>query len=94
MNGEPENLKKGKTILVKEFSKKKNFMSLRGLYESDARHWLILLKPILMMHPQRISTYFPPEPGLFDIAIILGIIDYIYIFGLIELFQILPRYLY
>jgi hypothetical protein len=63
-------LKKGKTILVKEFSKKKNFMSLRGLYESDARHWLILLKPILMMHPQRISTYFPPEPGLFDIAII------------------------
>ena len=64
------NLKSGKNILVKEFSKKKNFRSLRSLYESDAKHWLLILKPILMMHPQRITSYFPPEPGLFDIGII------------------------
>ncbi|MFM7472643.1 MAG: DEAD/DEAH box helicase [Crocinitomicaceae bacterium] len=63
-------LKKGKNILIKEFGKKKNFLTLRNLYESEARHWLLVIKPILMMHPQRISTYFPPEPGLFDIAII------------------------
>lgn len=63
-------LKKGKMLLVKEFGKKRNFMHIRDLYESEARHWLFVLKPILMMHPQRISTYFPPEPGLFDIAII------------------------
>ena len=64
-------LKKGKNILVKEFGKSKQFRGLRELYESDARKWVMLLKPILMMHPNRIATYFPPEPGLFD----LGIID-------------------
>ena len=63
-------LKKGKILLVKEFSKKKNFLSIRNLYESDARHWLLVLKPILMMNPQRVSAYFPPEPGLFDVGII------------------------
>jgi hypothetical protein len=63
-------LKKGKNLLIKEFAKKKNFLTLRNLYESEARHWLLVIKPLLMMHPQRISTYFPPEPGLFDIAII------------------------
>ena len=63
-------LKKGKNLLIKEFGKKKNFLTLRNLYESEARHWLLVIKPLLMMHPQRISTYFPPEPGLFDIAII------------------------
>jgi hypothetical protein len=64
-------LKIGKSILIKEFGKVKQHLNLRKLYESEAKKWLIILKPILMMHPLRIATYFPPEPGLFD----LGIID-------------------
>jgi superfamily I DNA and/or RNA helicase len=64
-------LKVGKKILVKEFGKTKQHIGLRKLYESEAKKWLEVLKPILMMHPLRIATYFPPEPGLFD----LGIID-------------------
>jgi superfamily I DNA and/or RNA helicase len=46
-------------------------MNLRKLYESAAKRWLLLIKPILMTHPMKIATYFPPEPGIFD----LGIID-------------------
>jgi hypothetical protein len=64
-------LKIGKRILIKEFGKSKQHLNLRKLYESEAKHWLIVLKPILMMHPLRIATYFPSEQGLFD----LGIID-------------------
>lgn len=64
-------LKIGKRILVKEFGKVKNHLSIRKLYESEAKQWLLLIKPVLMTHPHRIASYFPPEPGIFD----LGIID-------------------
>ena len=64
-------LKNGKNILVKEFGKVRQHIGLRQLYESDAKKWVLALKPILMMHPHRIATYFPADPGLFD----LGIID-------------------
>ena len=64
-------LKIGKSILIKEFGKVKNHMNLRKLYESEAKRWLLLIKPVLMTHPMKIATYFPPEPGIFD----LGIID-------------------
>jgi superfamily I DNA and/or RNA helicase len=64
-------LKNGKNILVKEFGKSRQHIGLRQLYESDAKKWVFALKPILMMHPHRIATYFPADPGLFD----LGIID-------------------
>jgi superfamily I DNA and/or RNA helicase len=63
-------LKNGKRILIKEFRKSKQYVNLRRLYESDAKHWVVILKPILMLHPQRIASYFPPIPGLFDIGII------------------------
>lgn len=64
-------LKTGKRILVKEFGKVKNHLSIRKLFESEAKQWLLLIKPVLMTHPHRIATYFPPELGIFD----LGIID-------------------
>jgi superfamily I DNA and/or RNA helicase len=64
-------LKIGKSILIKEFGKVKQHLNFRKLYESEAKKWLFVIKPILMMHPLRIATYFPAEPGLFD----LGIID-------------------
>ncbi len=75
LNAEEKNLKTdlkiGKNILIKEFGKVKQHIGLRKLYESEAKYWLLVLKPMLMMHPLRIATYFPPNPGLFD----LGIID-------------------
>lgn len=64
-------LKIGKSILIKEFGKVKQHMNFRKLYESEAKKWLLVIKPILMTHPLRIATYFPPEPEIFD----LGIID-------------------
>jgi len=66
-----ERLKKGKSILVKEFAKKRSYKSLRELYNSDAKEWLMILKPILIAHPQRLGNYFSPQKNLFD----LGIID-------------------
>jgi superfamily I DNA and/or RNA helicase len=66
-----ERLKKGKSLLVKEFAKRRNHKSLRELYNSEAREWLMILKPILIVHPQRLGNYFSPDKYLFD----LGIID-------------------
>jgi len=64
-------LKIGKSILIKEFGKVKQHMNFRKLYESEAKRWLLVIKPILMTNPLRIATYFPPETEIFD----LGIID-------------------
>ncbi len=64
-------LKIGKSILIKEFGKVKQHMNFRKLYESEAKRWLLVLKPIFMTNPLRIATYFPPLPEIFD----LGIID-------------------
>lgn len=62
-------LKKGKAILVKEFSKSKNFPSLRELFASEARIWIQLLKPIWLSNPTQIAKCFPMETALFDVAI-------------------------
>lgn len=61
-------LKKGKTILVKEFSKTRRFVSPRELYESDAKEWLELLIPVWLTNPSKLSNCFPMKP-LFDYAI-------------------------
>ena len=62
-------LKKGKSILVKEFSKTRNFPSLRELFSSEAGIWIQLLKPIWLSNPAQIAKCFPMKSGLFDIAI-------------------------
>jgi hypothetical protein len=62
-------LRKGKSILVKEFGKTRSHPSLRELYNSDARKWIQLLKPIWLSNPTQLAKCFPMELGLFDVAI-------------------------
>ena len=64
-----QQLKSGKRILVKEFSKSKSHSSIRNLMESDAAHWIYLLKPVWLVNPARMSTCFPLAPSLFSVAI-------------------------
>lgn len=62
-------LRKGKSILVKEFSKTRSHPSLRELFNSEAREWIQLLKPIWLSNPSQLAKCFPLEEGLFDVAI-------------------------
>lgn len=62
-------LRKGKSILVKEFSKMRSHPSLRELFNSEAREWIQLLKPIWLSNPSQLSKCFPLEEGIFDVAI-------------------------
>lgn len=62
-------LRKGKSILVKEFSKTRSHPSLREIYNSEAREWIVLLKPIWLSNPSQLSKCFPMENSLFDFAI-------------------------
>lgn len=62
-------LRKGKSILVKEFNKTRNHPSIRSLFSSEAREWIQLLKPIWLCNPSQISDSFPLEKGLFDVVL-------------------------
>ncbi len=62
-------LRKGKSILVKEFSKSRSHPSLREIYNSEAREWIQLLKPIWLSNPTQLGKCFPLEEGVFDVAI-------------------------
>lgn len=61
-----QQLKKGKAILTKEFNKSRQHLSIRELYQSEARVWIQLLKPVWMCNPYLIASLFPLEKGLFD----------------------------
>lgn len=62
-------LRRGKSLLVKEFKKSRSHLSLRELYHSDAKEWIQLLKPIWLSNPTLLAKCFPMEHKLFDIAI-------------------------
>jgi superfamily I DNA and/or RNA helicase len=62
-------LKKGKSILVKEFSKQRNHLSLRQLIETEAEIWLSVLKPISLTNPTKLAVSFPMKQELFDLVI-------------------------
>jgi len=64
-----EQLKKGKSILVKEFAKQKNHASLRQLFESEASIWIDVLKPIWLTNPSKLAVSFPLKLELFDLLI-------------------------
>ena len=59
-------LKKGKAILVKAFSKTRNLPPLRELFASEARHWITLLKPIWLSNPAQVAKHFPLQKDLFQ----------------------------
>jgi superfamily I DNA and/or RNA helicase len=54
-------LRKGKSILNKEFSKQRSHMAIRPLMESEAVEWIKVLKPVLFMSPISVSEIFPLE---------------------------------
>ncbi len=65
-------LRKGKSILVKAFDKKRVFPSVRELLEGDARHWIQLLHPVFLCSPYSVAKSLPIdytfELGIFDEA--------------------------
>ena len=64
-----QRLKKGKSILVKEFSKSKSHPSIRELLESEAAIWIHLLKPIWLSNPVQVARCFPLKKDFFDFII-------------------------
>lgn len=64
-----QQLKRGKSILVKEFGKSRQHLSLRELFSSEARFWIQLLKPVWLSNPSFLAQGLPLEQGLFDISI-------------------------
>jgi len=63
-------LRKGKSILVKEFSKTRQYLTLLELMNSDAHLWLNVLKPIFLASPYSVAKSFPLEEEVFDFLII------------------------
>jgi superfamily I DNA and/or RNA helicase len=62
-------LRKGKSILVKEFAKTRNHLSIRELRSSEAKHWVDVLKPIQLSNPSSLASIFPMEKNQFDLVI-------------------------
>ena len=62
-------LRKGKAILVKEFSKSRNHPSIRELLQTEAAIWIHLLKPIWLSNPSQISKCFPLKDAMFDVVV-------------------------
>lgn len=62
-------LKVGKTLLVKEFSKRKQHRSIRELMASEARIWIDLLTPVQLSTPSHLSKNIPLEDRFFECVI-------------------------
>lgn len=62
-------LKKGKTILIKEFAKTRHTQSIRTLVNSEANDWFQLLLPIWLCTPGQVATSFPMKQAMFDLVI-------------------------
>jgi len=54
-----KDLRKGKSILVKAFDKKRVFPSVRELLESEARLWIQLLHPVFLCSPYSVAKSLP-----------------------------------
>ncbi|MES2587910.1 MAG: AAA domain-containing protein [Bacteroidota bacterium] len=64
-----KNLKLGKAILVKEFSKSKQHKSIRELLETEAKIWIDLLCPLHLSTPIVVSKNYPLTQNLFEFVI-------------------------
>lgn len=65
-----QQLKKGKSILVKEMTKSKQHLPLRELWNSDAKPWLQCLCPLWLMTPTQVAKHFPLTSDLFKLTLI------------------------
>ena len=62
-------LKKGKSILTKEFAKKRRHKPIRELLSSEARLWIDILKPIWLGNPSLLADHLPMEKEMFDFVV-------------------------
>ncbi len=62
-------LKKGRSILVKEFAKTRSHPTIRELLISPAKEWIECLLPIWMVNPSQVAEFFPIEKEQFDIVL-------------------------
>ncbi len=62
-------LRKGRSLLIKEFGKTRSHPTIRELLESDAREWIYQLLPIWMVNPSFVGDFFPLESSLFDLVL-------------------------
>ncbi len=62
-------LRKGRSLLVKEFGKTRSHPTIRELLESEAKEWIYTLLPIWMVNPAQVGDFFPLETELFDLAL-------------------------
>ena len=62
-------LKKGKSILTKEFAKKRSHKPIRELLSSEARPWIEALKPIWLGNPSLLADHLPMEKEMFDFVV-------------------------
>lgn len=62
-------LKRGKSLLVKEFAKTRNHITIRNLIASDAKEWVQLLVPVWLATPNQVADHFPLETALFDLVL-------------------------
>ncbi len=62
-------LRKGKSILVKEFAKTRHHLSIRELRSGEAKYWVDVLKPIQLSNPSSLASIFPMEKDQFDLVI-------------------------
>src|SRR5690554_1882393 len=63
-----KNLRKGKSVLVKAFEKKRVFPSVRELLESEARFWIQVLHPVFLCSPYSVAKSLPIHYN-FDLAV-------------------------
>ncbi len=59
-------LKKGKTLLVNEFSKLRSHKNIRELLTGEAKEWIRCILPIWLSTPTQVADHFPLEKDLFD----------------------------
>lgn len=52
-------LRRGKSILVKAFDRKRAFPTVRELLESEAKHWIQLLHPVFLCSPYSVAKSIP-----------------------------------
>mgnify|MGYP001169600213 CR=1 FL=1 len=62
-------LKRGKSILTREFAKKRSHKPIRELLSSEARPWIDVLKPIWLGNPSLLADHLPMEKEMFDFVV-------------------------
>ena len=64
-----QQLKRGKSILTKEFSKIRQHPTFRELMHSEAFYWVRVLKPVWLTNPAQLAKTFSLKKELFDVCI-------------------------